>query len=501
MWDFFSDNGLRERRFIVVVCFFAMIRIFLLNAAYPVFTPVDEVQHFDTIVKHAQGQIFKQGNIHFNLNPWSAKMWVLYGSPEYMHDVPKDTVPPYRVMNDSVADATAKKLVGILPNHEIHSPPLYYFIAGQWLNIGNRLISNDGFLLYWLRFINVPFYGLLVWLTYLSGKKIFPEETALRIGLPMILAVFPNDIFFSLNSDCFSPLFCLIALYLLFRIATGEQSVLYYTFTGLAIAATLLVKLTNFPVFTVSVGIVMMLLYRRLRAKNETVYAWHFTACMIAALLPVLMWMWWNVSALGDVMGVASKMKVFAITNKPFPEWFNHPMFTIDGLNAVATNVNILIDSFWHGEVVWGMRTTAPYAADLFYSATSVLFITAACVKLYATRSNFRSSKYLIRLSSALLLILYVGFLMVLSIKFDFGHSHDPSRENPFFNKGRFIIGGLVPFLILYVDGLLYVLEKTKLKINPLVTIGAICLIVLTFSIISTYGIFGSAWNWFHLFL
>lgn len=501
MVDSALANSSNERRFFLAICLFAMFRIFLLNAAYPLFTPVDEIQHFDTIVKHAQSNIYNRGKSDFNLNIWSAKMWVLYGSPEYMHVVPKDSVPPYREMKEPVAQATAKKVVGLLPNHEIHSPPIYYFISALWLNIGSYLISNDGFLLYWLRFMNVFFYGLLLWLAYLFCNIIFPDDDGIRIGIPMIMAVFPNDIFFSLNSDVFSPLFCLMVFYTVFNIATSERSILYYGMTGLAIAATVLVKLTNFPVFVLALGVVIISLYRRIRGGKLALYVWHFAALMSAALVPFLVWMGWNAYALGDLMGTESKLRVFSMSKKPFLEWFNHPLFTIDGLKTVAANVNILIDSFWHGEVVWGMRTTAPYMADLFYTLTSVVFIASAIVKLYSTRKNVISSSYLFRLSSVVLLGLYISFLLVLSIQFDFGNSYDPSRENPFFNKGRFIIGGLVPFLILYVDGLLYLLAKTKLKMNPLYPVATVCVMMVVFSIISSYKIFGSSWNWFHLWL
>ena len=429
-------------------------------------------------------------------------MLVLYGSPEYLNRVPKGSGPLFREMNDSTADAIAEKAVHSMLNHEIHSPPLYYFIAGKWLTIGTYLISNDGLLLYWLRFMNVIFYGLLLWLAYIFCQTFFPEEDAIRIGVPMLLAVFPNDIFYSMNSDGFSALFCLLALYLLFRIYTSAQSILFFTLTGFASAATVLVKLTNFPMLVLSIGVVSILLHQRIKDKQLKHYRWHFVALIIAVVAPLLLWMGWNAYALGDLLGTSGKIEILGWTRKPISQWFNHPLFTVEGLGPVASNFNLLIDTFWRGELVWWQgEHTAPDAADWFFTITSILFITAGIMRLLSARGNTLASKSTFRFIFVLLLTMYLGFLMISSIQFDFGNCATPSRENPFFNKGRLIIGGLIPFLILYVDGLVYVLSMIKHKINPLLFIGTICLIILTFSTLSTYKFFSSEWNWFHLFL
>ena len=274
LYKSYFNNRAFERKFIIALCIAAMIRVFLFNAAYPLFNPVDELEHFDTIVKHSRGEIYKRENRDAHLDLWSARMMMLYGSPEYLNETPENFVPLFKRMHtpqfNSALDAVSRAIADERLNHEMNSPPLYYYSAGKWLNIGTMLYSNDGALLYWLRFMNVLVYGLLMWLAYIFCRDMFPGESALRIGVPMILSVFPNDIYFSLNSDVFSALFCLLALYMVLHLYTKQKSILYHAATGLAISGIILVNLTNIPMLILCMGLVAILLYRYIAANQLT---------------------------------------------------------------------------------------------------------------------------------------------------------------------------------------------------------------------------------------
>ena len=54
---------------------------------------------------------------------------------------------------------------------------------------------------------------------------------------------------------------------------------------------------------------------------------------------------------------------------------------------------------------------------------------------------------------SAILIAGSVLFLMVLSVKYDYGESLFALAQSPYFNSGRLIYGTLVPMLALYVCG------------------------------------------------
>lgn len=492
-----------ERRFIIFFCIVAMLRVFLLNAAFPLFNPVDELLHFDTIVKHAEGNMYRHRNADPRLDLWSAKMQLLYGSPEYLYPPEKITRPPFMEMNtprfEAAVNSISERFANQNFNCEMNAPPLYYYTAGVWLNIGKMFHANEGLLLYWLRFLNVVVYGVIIWLAYLFCRDFSPGDSTLRIAVPMILSVFPNDSFYSLNSDVFSPLFCLLALYMLQKTYLHPKSVVYYAMTGLAISATVLVKLTNIPVFVLCACFAIILLYRRIVSKQHE-YATHFAALGMCSLAPILLWMGWNYYAVGDITGTSEKIRLMQWSRKPFAEWLDHPLFSIDGLDAVAANMKLLTATFWRGElVVWHGSNNPPAVADWFYTITSVVFIGYGIASIWSKCKDGPAAQCVLRFSIPILLLMYVGFIMILSIQIDFGSCATPSRANPFFNKGRLVMGGLVPFLILYVDGVCHLMSKLKMKLNSLYIIGSICVLMVFFSTTAIFKVFGSAWNWYHI--
>ena len=70
----FFLQRINERRIVLVLCVFAMIRVFLLHADFPVCNPMDEVQHFDTIDRYSEGEVYKSGVTDYSLNLLVSKM-------------------------------------------------------------------------------------------------------------------------------------------------------------------------------------------------------------------------------------------------------------------------------------------------------------------------------------------------------------------------------------------------------------------------------------------
>lgn len=466
---------------------------------------MDELQHFDAVVKYANGSIYQHDNKSSRLELRTAKSLVLYGSPEYLERVPKDALPPFREMVGPQFDPMVNKISSMAAesyaNHEMHSPPLYYFVAGKWLELGDMLKMSEGLLPYWVRFLNVPLYGVMVWLAYLFCKSLFTTDRVLRIGVPLVLSAFPNDIFYSINNDVFSPLACLVAFYLLHQVHAHDKSPGYYILTGIGVSFTLLVKLTNMPVFLLCGAFVIILLYRKVASRQPlSAFVPHFTLLCLCSIAPLLLWMAWNYHELGDLTGASEKLRILGWTRKPFWEWFSHPMFTVAGLDNLIGNLRLLGATFWRGElVVWQGVNDSPFLADLLYTISSVLFVAAGIAGLWSSRQEGLSTPFVAKSAILLLLLLFLCFLAILSIQFDFGDCPTPSRENPYFNKGRLILGGLVPFVIFYVDGLRRLLSMINPKANPLYATGALSVLILLISTISSSRVFGSEWNWFRL--
>ena len=57
--------------------------------------------------------------------------------------------------------------------------------------------------------------AIVVWLGYVTARTIAPERLDLRIGVPLLLAFIPQNVFYAMNNDVLSPL-CFGVLFLWF---------------------------------------------------------------------------------------------------------------------------------------------------------------------------------------------------------------------------------------------------------------------------------------------
>ena len=212
----------QERLLVALFCLLAAVRVFLFTAAFPFFSCVDEQHHFDLICRYTHGD-FPGGPQPFS--PEAAHWIALYGSPEYLQDLgdlPAEKVaPPVWASAPEVRARLLQRRTNIwkkTENHETVQPPLYYPLVAGWGYLGKCLALDDGNLLYWLRFFNVPVYAVLVWLSYLLAKELCPASKFVYLGVPCMLVAFPQDIYYNLNNDILSAPLVTLSLYLLFRL-------------------------------------------------------------------------------------------------------------------------------------------------------------------------------------------------------------------------------------------------------------------------------------------
>jgi hypothetical protein len=84
-------------------------------------------------------------------------------------------------------------------------------------------------------------------------------------------------------------------------------------------------------------------------------------------------------------------------------------------------------------------------------------------------------------------------------MRYDFGTCVYPSVDKPYFTSGRLIAGAILPFLILYIDGLRRILSKLRCAYALLFVVGIIVAAVTVSEIILSWSVFTSPDNWFHL--
>src|SRR5437762_6528310 len=242
----------KERVLILLLCVTAALRVFILSAAFPFFSNIDEDLHFDLITQYSHAQVPRS----FDRLKEETLNWIVpYASPEFMfppEQFPNGKFPvplwkePWSKVEPEIASTRAAWSSEI--NFESSQPPLYYALVSAWWWLGKYFGLAGLQSLYWIRFLNVSLVAMMVWLGYVTARTIAPERMDLRIGVPLLLAFIPQNVFYAMNNDVLSPLcFGTLFLCVLQWLRTNAPSFLLGALTGVGLAATCLTKLSNLP--------------------------------------------------------------------------------------------------------------------------------------------------------------------------------------------------------------------------------------------------------------
>jgi Predicted membrane protein (DUF2142) len=502
-----SKSSRNEHLLISFLCVAAALRVFIFSAAFPFFSNIDEDLHFDLIMQYSDVQIPRS----FDRLKEETLNWIVpYASPEFLFSperFPYQKFPaplwkePWSKVEPEIAATRAAWSSEI--NFQSSQPPLYYALASAWWWIGKHIGLAGLQSLYWIRFLNVLLVPMMVWVGHVAARTIAPERMDLCIGVPLLLAFIPQNVFYAMNSDVLSPLcFGVLFLCVLQWLQTNAPGFLLGALTGLAVAATCLTKLSNLPLVVVAfVLIVARSIAIMLRTPRVGLVT--LAALISLAAIPVGTWMLWTKFHFGDLTGSTAKIGLLGWTRKPFGDWWQHPIFTPRGIWTFWSD---LIASFWRGEVSWHGQPLLWRGADGFYAISSLLFLAAAIAGLrkQAGLTAFQREA----IGSAILIFLAgVAFLALLSIQFDFGNCINPSRAHPYFTSGRLLSGALIPFALSYVYGICYLCRLAASRFrqahwiataSAFVVLGAIIVFSQVSEIFITRPVFSSEHNWFH---
>jgi hypothetical protein len=496
-----AQSETNERKSILLLCLLAAIHVFVFSAAFPFFNSIDEHAHFDLTLKYSHGHIPR------GLEPISteaAQFLVIYSTTEYLEpptDYPDGRFPP-PLWTQSIRQTDPRLMAALAawhaePDFEAAQPPLYYGLAGAWWDLGRAFGFKGGHLVYWLRFLNVFFVPALVWLGYVAARTVFPENPFLRIGVPALLAFFPQTAFYSIQNDVLSPLCFGAAFILLVKFLRVEiPDVAMGTAAGLTLAATFLAKLTNLPLLAVSAMVVLLKIWHLTQAGKFRLAAPAVLAMALCAGLPMIAWLAWCKHFFGDITGTAAKIQYLGWTHKPFAEWWSHPIFT---LNGAWTFLSQLMATFWQGEFWWHRQPLGLPAVNAIYVITSICFTGFAVCALFSQRMTMTKSQrqaLWFGLWNCAAAVFFLGFI---SIIYDFHDCFTPSPKFPYLTSGRMMLGVLIPFLLLYLYGLDHLLKSVKNKwVRPLILF-CMVLFMLISEITTDWTVFSSQYNWFHM--
>ena len=483
----------REWAWITALAALAALRVWALAAAFPFFTNVDEHKHVDVVLKYAAGRLPGPGQDAFE--PETGLLLGMLGSPEYQ--LPRGRPAPPPPWRRPAAEMLAKlerdrAFLAARANKEAFQPPGYYASAGAWLWLGRALGMESGPLLYWVRGLGGLATFALVLLGWAGMRVLAPEDPLLRLGVPLLLAVFPLDALFYVTRDALSPLFAGAAFLLSAQLARRPQGpAAVYAAAGLLTALACLTKYTNVALL----GACGVLSLRALRRPGSAAAPWPRLLLLWGlALLPLGLWLLRNQLLFGDPTATALKAQRLGWQPKPFAEWLDHPLFTPSGFLAFLGG---LVPKFWRGELVWHRELLAWPPADALYTVTTAVFLPLAAVAWWRQRAARPAE------SAALaVLALAVGCLVVLSLLYTFPERGNPSAARPWFDHGRLIAGALLPFLLLYVRGL----EVATSRLPPRAAAGvawAVLVAVAGVALVSELAlarpVFLSAYNAYHL--
>ncbi len=482
----------------IAFCVMAALRVLVFSTAFPFFNNVDERRHFDLVMKYAYGHVPRGAEL---ISPVTLPYLARYASPEFLA-APESFEggyygPLWTHPAEEVAPTLAKieEIWSTTPNQECSQPPLYYAVAGAWFNIGQGIGAKDGTALYWVRFLNVAFIAALAWLAYAAARIVFPDQVAMRLGVPLLVAFIPQDAFYGIDNDVLSPICFGITFICLARwFREDRPRIGLGIVTGLSIAAAYLTKLSNLPLIFVAIVAIAYWCFSRARSRKLRGAIPALIALVCCVAVPIAAWILWVKSHFGDFTGAASKAQLLGWTAKPFSNWWSHPIFSFSGL---WTFLSELLASFWRGEFMWHAHTIGSKAMDVFYVLSSLgFFLIAIAALLWNRTKNVDQAQRRALWIAAASFIAAIGFLGFLSLQFDFGACINPSRERPYFFQGRLMAGAMIPFAMLYVYGLGRILRWPPLVLP---TIAGLVVIITISDFFANSVAFASAYNWFHM--
>jgi 4-amino-4-deoxy-L-arabinose transferase-like glycosyltransferase len=344
----------------------------------------------------------------------------------------------------------------------------------------------------------------LVWVADRLARSTGRRDPLTRIGVPLLVAVFPQDALYAISNDALAPLLTALALVLILRMHAEPPRLRASLLAGLVTAAAILVKYTNCVVLIPAVVLTGM----TLRGGRARLRGWLRCNALfwIAVFTPIAAWGARNAALFGDPTARRLIFETMGWRPRPLGTFLDHPLFSLPGLLHFLDG---LCRDFWRGRFKWGGEIMSDPAADFVYVVTSGVLLTVATlviarelVKWLRSRRLDLSPELRVDLGAWLTLVGGVLLLAFFSVWIETGVRSVPPRDDPFFTMGRLISGCIVPFALLYVRGLgaatAWISGRARALVRAVVFGLVVAVVVLSESRLSM-GPVRSEYNWFHL--
>ncbi|MFZ0481171.1 MAG: hypothetical protein WAL71_18675 [Terriglobales bacterium] len=367
-------------------------------------------------------------------------------------------------------------------------------LGAAWYRVGEALRMRDWELAFWVRFLNPAAYVLLVWVSYRFVQTVYPDRIFLWLGVPALLAVFPQDVYFGINRDVLSAPMTTLALLWMVQAIEKERAAWRLAIAAVLVGLTFLVNVSNCVLYG-ALAVTIWFWARKSAAKPMAKASIALGALLASLSLP-LIWMLRNREVMGDLTGSRAKVAYLGWTTKPLGEFFDHPLFSFDGLFYFLENLG---ERFWRGEYVWHMQPMRWSVADYFYLISSAVLAVVFGVQVFRKWKDSTLAQRFAEITAPLLVITSVLFMAAISLPFDFHECFYPSREHPFFLSGRIISGALLPFVLIYVSGLDYLLKPIRKHVPPAAVLACLMVFITITEVSVRQAVFSSPYNYFAL--
>ncbi len=489
----------REAWAVAALAGFAFLRVWVLASAFPFFHNVDEHHHVDSVLRYARGEL--PGATMPFFDPQLARWAVRFGSWEFLEGGPEMPRPPWRD-GASLASPEVQSVFRAftsVENVEFDTSPAAYGLVGGWYSVLTRLGARDHAALYGVRWLNALLLAGLVVGSHALLRRVAPGDPLLRVGVPALLACFPQDAFLGVTPDSLAALSGSLAFVGVAALAAGRlPDASRFLLVGLALALAFLVKYTN-AVHLVLAALASLLWLAR--GPGAALAARRLALLWGAALVPIGLWFARNASLLGEITGTRRKMAYLEWAPKPVGEWLDHPLFTASGALGYAVELGAL---FWRGEFLWHGEELARPWLDAAYGYSSLALLALAAWGVLRERHRFGEVRWTLEALAVLAVLGAAGQLALLSLGIEFADWGTPTRDHPFFVHGRLALGVLLPFAVVYVRGLRVACSALPGLSRPAAggvaagVLGAWLALVTLTELVLAAPAFGSPYNWFH---